>query len=599
MAAMDNKAFNNSTSPTKKSLAIDIKRRKVHILCWTFVGVYALVIYSGLLGDVAAQWWSDSAWTLASLAAALKSLHTAYHQQKPNQRAAWLCYGLAALSWFVGMVIWDFHELAAGITVPFPSIADGFFMSFAPLFVMGTVFFRLEVPNARFTLIQVGNLGIILSTIAMVVVIILYIPIKMSGQTTTFIGITVAYPVLYSLAFFFALFCFWYYSWQHYYHVFGMLLGSLFLHAATVVLYSFELLGESYDAFNYINVYWLVAFALQYLAANEQDFLHLQKLPASVQKEKTHVRRLSYVEGIMPAIALGAVLIVAALFWEKMDQNLLRAITIALFFFTVFLALREWYTSRVQHDLAKALDSARRDLEARVETRTQELQHANRELESFCYSVSHDLRSPLRAIDGFSYTLAEDYDELFDDDAKDYLQRIRKSSQRMGQLIDDLLKLSRIGRTRPERDSVCLSDIASQIAKTLYERNPERQVDVKIQPDVSVTGDSRLLQIALENLFDNAWKFTAKTQHAVIEFNCQQMPGEKLICVKDNGAGFDPAFASKLFSAFTRLHTDDEFPGTGIGLATVERVIKAHGGRIWAEAQIDRGTTICFILPDT
>ncbi len=595
---MDNKAFTKSTDSTTKSLAIKLKRRKVHILCWTFVGVYALVTYSGLLGDVAAQWWSDSAWTLASLAAALKSFHTAYHQQKSNQRAAWLCYGVAALSWFVGMVIWNFYELAAGITVPFPSIADGFFMSFAPMFVMGTVFFRLEVPNARFTLIQIGNLGIILSAIAMVVVIILYIPIKMSGQSTTFVGVSVAYPVLYSLAFFFALFCFWYYSWQHYHHVFGLLLGSLFLHAVTVVLYSFELLGESYDALNYINVYWLAAFALQYLAANEQDFLHFRQLSATPPGPQTRVRRLSYVEGIMPAIALGMVLIVAALFWKKMDQNLLRVITIALFFFTVFLALREWYTSRIQYDLVKALDSARRDLEARVESRTQELQHANRELESFCYSVSHDLRSPLRAIDGFSYALAEDYKELFDDDAKNYLLRIRKSSQRMGQLIDDLLKLSRIGRTRPELESVCLSDITNQTAKTLHERNPERTVDVKIQPDVFVTGDSRLLRVALENLLDNAWKFTSKTEHASIEFSCQQMPGEKLICIKDNGVGFDSAFASKLFGAFTRLHTDDEFPGTGIGLATVERVIKAHGGRIWAEGQLDKGTTICFILPD-
>ena len=592
---MDKKAFTNSTDSTTTAWAVKLKRRKIHFLWWTFVGVYALVTYSGWLGEIGAQWWSDTAWTLASLAAALKSLHTAYHQQKPNQRAAWLCYGLAALGWFIGMLIWDFHELAAGIAVPFPSAADGFFLSFAPLFVMGTVFFRLEVPNARFTLIQVGNLGIILSTIAMVVVIILYIPITVSGQTTAFIGVAVAYPVLYSLAFFFTLFCFWYYSWQHYYHVFGTLLGSLFLHAATVLLYSFELLGESFDALNYINVYWLAAFALQYLAASEQDSL---QPTAANQGPQTRVRRLSYVEGVMPAIALGMVLVVAALFWEKMDQNLLRLMTVALFFFTVFLAFREWYTSRVQHDLVKALDSARRDLEVRVESRTRELQHANRELESFCYSVSHDLRSPLRAIDGFSYTLAEDYNELFDDDAKHYLQRIRKSSQRMGQLIDDLLHLSRIGRTRPELTNVCLSDIANQIATSLVERNPQRKVDIKIQPNVFVTGDSRLLRIALENLLDNAWKFTTKTRHAVIELSCQQMPSEKLICIKDNGAGFDPAFASKLFGAFTRLHTNDEFPGTGIGLATVERVIKAHGGRIWAEGQVDSGTTICFILPD-
>ena len=242
---MSQKAHSNSIDSTYKAMAIGLTRRQVHILCWSFVGIYALVAYSGLLGIVAAQWWTDAAWTIASLVAALKSLHTAFRQQKPNQRSAWLCYGLAALSWFVGMLIWDYHELVAGISVPFPSIADGFFMSFAPLFVMGTVFFRLEVPNARFTLIQLGNLGIILSAIAIVVVIILYIPISVSGQSAVFIGIVVAYPVMYALAFFFTLFCFWYYSWQNYHHVFGLLLGSLFLHAATVVLYSLELLDAA------------------------------------------------------------------------------------------------------------------------------------------------------------------------------------------------------------------------------------------------------------------------------------------------------------------------------------------------------------------
>ena len=168
----------------------------------------------------------------------------------------------------------------------------------------------------------------------------------------------------------------------------------------------------------------------------------------------------------------------------------------------------------------------------------------------------------------------------------------------MGQLIDDLLHLSRIGRTQPEFDSVCLSDLASEIATTLRESNPQRQVNFKLQPDVHVTGDARLLKIALENIFDNAWKFTANNQLAVIEFGCQQMPGEKLVYIKDNGAGFEPAFASKLFKVFTRLHRDDEFPGTGIGLATVERVVKAHGGRIWAEGHLGKGATINFVLPD-
>jgi signal transduction histidine kinase len=594
---MDQSVSQNSSVISREMPRIKLRRRIAHLVCWMFVGVYAAVTYSGLVDDVEAQWWTDAAWTLAALAAALKSLHTAYYQQKPNQRAAWVCYGLAAMSWFVGMLIWDYYELALGIVVPFPSPADAFFMCFAPIFVLGTVFFRLEVPNARFTLIQIGNLGIILSAIIMVMSIILYIPIMESGQSTLFVGVSATYPVLYSLAFFFTLFCFWYYSWQHYRHVFGLLLGSLLLHATTVLLYSFELLGESFGAANQINVYWLVAFALQYLAASEQDFLRVQQ-PHAVRRGRQSHARLSFLEGVMPAVALGVVLVVGTIFWERMDHNLLRVITITLLFFTMFLALREWYSSRVQNDLVDALNSARRELEERVEKRTQELQHANRELESFCYSVSHDLRSPLRAIDGFSHALAEDYEKLFDDDAKGYLQRIRKSSQRMGQLIDDLLNLSRIGRIRPEIETLCLSDIAKDIATTLRAGDPQREVEIKIQPNIHVTGDARLLRIALENILDNAWKFTAKKEHSVIEVGCRQMPGEKHIYIKDNGAGFEPAFASKVFKVFNRLHRDDEFPGTGIGLATVERVIKAHGGRIWAEGLVEKGTTVNFVLPD-
>lgn len=594
---MDQRVPQNTSVATGEISHIKLRRRIAHLVCWTFVGVYAAVTYSGLVDDVEALWWTDTAWTLAALAAALKSLHTAYYQQKPNQRVAWLCYGLAALSWFVGMLIWDYYELSLGIVVPFPSPADGFFMSFAPLFVLGTMFFRLEVPNARFTLIQIGNLGIILSAIIMVMSIILYIPIRESSQPTLFIGVSAMYPVLYSLAFFFALFCFWYYSWQHYRHVFGLLLGSLLLHAITVLLYSFELLGESFDAVAQINVYWLAAFALQYLAATEQDFLRVQQ-PSAARRGSHSRARFSVLEGVMPAVALGIVLAVATIFWERMDQSLLRFITIVMLFFTMFLALREWYSSRVQNDLVDALNTARRELEERVEKRTQELQHANRELESFCYSVSHDLRSPLRAIDGFSYALAEDYEKLFDDNAKEYLQRIRNSSQRMGQLIDDLLNLSRIGRIRPEKETLCLSDIANDIANTLQASDPQRKVEIKIQPEVRITGDARLLRIALENIFDNAWKFTTNEEHAVIEFGGRQIPGEKHIYIKDNGAGFEPAFASKIFKVFNRLHRDDEFPGTGIGLATVERVIKAHGGRIWAEGNVGKGTTVNFVLPD-
>lgn len=238
------------------------------------------------------------------------------------------------------------------------------------------------------------------------------------------------------------------------------------------------------------------------------------------------------------------------------------------------------------------------ELERRVAERTAELQTANRELEAFSYSVSHDLRTPLRAIDGFSKALLKHYAEHFDEQAQDYLNRVRAASQRMGQLIDDLLKLSRVSRTEMQQSLVNMSDIAWQIFDDLKRLQPERQVQLNIAANLNVVGDTNLLHIVLENLLGNAWKFTKNREPAVIEFGVAEQAGKKTYFVRDNGAGFDMTYVDKLFGAFQRLHTNADFEGTGIGLATVQRIIRRHGGEIWAEAAVDKGATFYFTLTD-
>ncbi|MDZ8053591.1 MAG: GAF domain-containing protein [Aulosira sp. ZfuVER01] len=226
-----------------------------------------------------------------------------------------------------------------------------------------------------------------------------------------------------------------------------------------------------------------------------------------------------------------------------------------------------------------------------------ELEAVNKELEAFSYSVSHDLRAPLRSIDGFSQALLEDYEDQLDQAGKNYLQRIRLATQRMGQLIDDLLNLSRLMRSEMHLEVVDLSLLARQICTDLQETRPGRQVECVIQPGLIAQGDSRLLQMMLTNLFDNAWKFTSKHTKAKIEFG--KMPQESAIPVyflRDDGAGFDMAYANKLFGPFQRLHRIDEFPGTGIGLAIVQRVVHRHGGRVWAEGVVEQGATFYFTL---
>jgi len=231
-----------------------------------------------------------------------------------------------------------------------------------------------------------------------------------------------------------------------------------------------------------------------------------------------------------------------------------------------------------------------------LKRQTLELDAVNKELESFSHSVSHDLRAPLRSIDGFSKALLEDYADRVDEEGKDYLHRVRAASQRMAQLIDDLLELSRVSRRKLHRERVDLSAMAKTIAMDLQETQPERQVNFIIAPSLVVDGDARLLQLVLENLVRNAWKFTGKHSNATIELGVTEREGEKVYFIRDDGAGFDMSFVDKLFGAFQRLHTADEFPGTGVGLATVKRIIHRHGGRVWAEGEVEKGATFYFAI---
>jgi signal transduction histidine kinase len=235
-----------------------------------------------------------------------------------------------------------------------------------------------------------------------------------------------------------------------------------------------------------------------------------------------------------------------------------------------------------------------------LEDANRELEGTNRELEAFSYSVSHDLRAPLRAIDGFSQILQEDYEHVLDEEAMDYLGRVRAASGHMATLIDDLLDLSRVGRRPLRRERVDLASLAKEIVDELKASQPEREVEFVAQENITAWGDASLLKVALENLLGNAWKFTARERVARIEFGADRKPGPGLqspvYYVRDNGAGFDQAYADKLFGAFQRLHGQDEFEGTGIGLATVARIVHRHGGRVWAEGKVGEGATFYFTL---
>jgi signal transduction histidine kinase len=235
---------------------------------------------------------------------------------------------------------------------------------------------------------------------------------------------------------------------------------------------------------------------------------------------------------------------------------------------------------------------------AKAAARSHEIQNelaaSNRELEAFSYSVSHDLRAPLRSIDGFSQSVIEDCGDKLDERSKEDLQRVRVAAKRMGNLIDDLLKLSQTARADMVRERVDLSRMAQEIADQLKSSGPERNTQFAIAPGLSAVGDRGLLRVALENLLGNAWKFTGKTDHATIELGLEQQNGHQTFFIRDNGAGFDMRNATKLFAPFQRMHDARSFPGTGIGLATVQRIIRRHGGRIWVQSAVDQGAIFYF-----
>ncbi len=262
---------------------------------------------------------------------------------------------------------------------------------------------------------------------------------------------------------------------------------------------------------------------------------------------------------------------------------------------TLITAFNEMLTQIQARDAA--LRTARAELEQRVQERTKQLVAANRDLESFSYSVSHDLRGPLEIVNGMSFIIMQQYGREIGPGLKDCLERIQGAAKRMEQLIEDLLNLARVNKTEMHREPVDLSAMVRRIADELRQREPQRAVEIVIASGASVQGDAQLLRVAMENLLGNAWKYSSNKSPSQIEFGVRNSDGGQVFFVKDNGAGFDPRSAQRLFQPFQRLHPISEFPGTGVGLATVQRIIQKHGGNIWAEGAVGVGATFSFTLP--
>ncbi|MGD8570332.1 MAG: ATP-binding protein [Gammaproteobacteria bacterium] len=557
--------------------------------------VYLVGAYTGVLQDKAIRWWSDFFWTFASLAAGWRCLHTAKTRTLTHERRAWNLFGLAALSWFVGMLIWDYYEIIAGELVPFPSSADWFFLGYPVLFTAGLLYYRTQIPTRQYNMIQIANLGLIVCTIVVLCFIILSKALQRSDQTLVYESYALSHAILNFACFVFGLYSYWFYVWRENRRSFRLMLLALFIFAFTDTLYGFQLLGQSFNATSYLNVSWLVAFVLQYWAAFEQDTISL--MPSRKIDERGTSRAQIY-EAIMPALCIFIVLACTLFYRDRLNEITFNVMVTATIAFAFFLTLREWHSNSLEHRLMKELQAVNVQLEQRVEQRTTELSDAIEELEAFSYSVSHDLRAPLRGINGFSQMLQEDYSDTLDEAANDYLDRIRQGTQKMSHLIEALLELSRVNRHNILQEPVSLDKIANSVIEHLRDLEPDRKVNVTIANNLSTDGDEYLLRIVLENLLGNAWKYTSNTNNARIEFGVEEKDNARIYYVKDNGAGFDMQYYKKLFEPFQRLH-GEEYKGTGIGLATVKRCIHRHNGRIWAESKPGAGATFFFTLPSS
>jgi PAS domain S-box-containing protein len=281
------------------------------------------------------------------------------------------------------------------------------------------------------------------------------------------------------------------------------------------------------------------------------------------------------------------------LFWESAT---IAPIKDAAGVITNFVAIKEDITGRKRTE--NQLQQLNEELEERIRQRTALLELANTELDAFSYSVSHDLRTPLRSIDGFSQALVEECGDQLSPAAKHYLQRVRAGTQRMGQQIDDLLKLSRVSRGTLNRQRLDLSAMAAALLEEIRQADPGRNLEISLEPGLTASGDQGLVRSVLQNLLGNAWKYTARVPAIRIEVFRAVQDGTEAFCIRDNGAGFDMAYAGKLFAPFQRLHSTHDFEGSGIGLAIVQRIIRRHGGQVWATGEVDRGASFFFTLPE-
>lgn len=579
------------------------------------VALLAYVIALLSAPPASALWLNNIAWTLAPAAATYFCARTARSLDRRSSIAWWLL-AMGCAKWLVGQLFWDYYQLVLGVEQPFPNVGQVFYAMF-PLFAIAGISRLPEYEHAAPpTLKHMGNVALVVCCLLVTVVLGLLEPAAQSGASKPFLWAGALQALLVAATFLYALYALWTYRWTITWMPMLLLVIGTGIYSITNLIYSHAMLTGTYLPGDIINASWLVVFGIIAVAAGERRWIHEHPFDPPPQRM---LRRERWLEAVVPALLIIIMVAVAVASSAVLTSRVVGWAATLFILFAVVLGAREaWIQSdaqrltnelvstnqQLQQTNLELRDSEARyrdlttALERRVAERTAELESAYGELEGFSYAVAHDLKAPLRAINSFAHLLREEMGDNLDERAQDHVNRIRGGSLKMAALIDDLLSYSHIERRDLFESNVEVKTLVESMLALYTDEMQRRGVQLKVEVEpMTLFVDAEGLSLALRNLVENALKYTRNAQPPRIEIQVRGSGPGLLFSVQDNGIGFDMQYHDHIFKVFQRLHRDDQYPGTGIGLALVRKAIERLGGKVWAESAVGQGAKFFVELP--
>ena len=595
-------------------------RRGVRHSRWTLAYAWgaALLVYVALIAVSSTRTAvivNDVVWSLTAAAAALVCFRTARRLPQPD-RKAWSLLAFGCASWFIGQLHWNYVQLVLGVSMPYPNLGQIFFSAFAVCVIAGVLHLSETRTGRPLTPRHAGNVALVVCCLCAVVVLGLFEPVSRSTASTAFVLVGTLHAVLLAGTFLVTLFALWTYRWNRSWTAIVLIALGTGIYSATNLIYSYALVTDTYVVSDLINGSWVVVFGFIAWAAHERWWL--EEHPAVGVPQQLQARE-RWLEAIVPALLIVIMTAVALAVAKSLTPRALLWGGCVFILFAVILGLREaWIQTdalrlrdelhaanerlaaanselRVNEARARELNAM---LERRVAQRNDELSRAYGELESFAYAVAHDLKAPLRSINSFAQLLRVHLGETTSADIASHLGRIKDGSLKMAALIDDLLAYSHVEQRALNESEV---DLNAMLAGILAHRSDDIQRrDVAVHVDVQIEtlfADADGLNLVLRNLIENALKYSRDDVRPALRIRAQRRGDHVVVEVADNGIGFDMQYHDQIFKIFQRLHREERYPGTGIGLALVRKAVQRMRGRVWAESRLGHGTTFFVELP--